>query len=336
MNGLSRQNVQGSSIEPYHLSFEGYDYNQAQQHRTEQSIMHEPPHLDPLNVFPDQYQSDVTCENSGPDGMSLSTFFRSATNNYEAGGDVGIQLGNREIRPGRQWSDPQEMGNQANPSMNPVLGIDPSTRGIDPSLIDRSFFKTCKPLWADVDETNAGGDDAQNEEFPRNYDDLDSHSPSGPSTSTFSRSDTVSRKTVSRAASSTAPLSRGSARPRAGHPFSSGSSVMTCNICDDDPDCERKPAYHGSTESQKSSLRRHKHKKHSGGQNWFYQCDLYKDGSACGELIGRADNRRRHVETSHPTEYLELPPKDATTRNPNDVTNSMLNRWFPKAPQSTG
>ena len=207
--------------------------------------------------------------------------------------------------------------------------------GIDPSLIDGPCLDNCKTFCAYVDETNAGGGDTQNENFPRNYDDLEGHSPSGPLNSISSRSDTVSRKTVSRAASSTAPRSRGHARPRTGHPFSSGSSVTTCDICDDDPNCERKPAYHGSNVSQKSSLRRHKHKMHSGGQISFYHCDLDKDGSACGERIRRADNRRRHVKTSHPKEYMELSPIDAATRNPNDITNKMLDWWFSEPREST-
>ena len=263
--------------------------------------------------------------------MRVSLLFRSATNNYEAGGDVDIQLLDRatvDNGPGRQWSDLQEMGNQADPSTIPMLGI-------DPSLMDRSFFKTCEPLWADVDETDAGGGDTQNERLPRNSDDLDSHSPTSPSTSMLSRSDTISRKLVSRSTSSIAPRSRGRASHRAGQPFSSGSSGTTCNICDDDPDCERKPAYHGTTESQKSSLRRHTHKKHSGGQDWSYQCSLNKDGSPCGEFINIAQNRRRHVESVHPTESRELPPKDAAKRNPNDTTNAMLDGWFSKVPKST-
>ena len=112
MDDLSLQNVQGSSIEPYNTSFEGYGYSQSQQHRTEQSIMHQPnalSRLDSWNGSPGLYQSDVISKNSRPEGMRFSPFPRSATKNYEAGGEVDIQLWNREIPPDRQWSDPQRI-----------------------------------------------------------------------------------------------------------------------------------------------------------------------------------------------------------------------------------
>ncbi|CAD6571099.1 MAG: hypothetical protein ASARMPRED_004201 [Alectoria sarmentosa] len=332
MDGLSRQNVQGSSLESYDPSFDRYGYSQAQQPRTEQSTMYQSialPGLDPRNDFPRQYRADITGGGSEPDGMRESLRVHSATNNHEAGGDVDVQSWNRttvgnNISSGRQCSDSQEMGNKANPYTAP---------GIDLSLMDESFYKTYESFCAEVDQTHAGGGDTQNVGFPRNSDDLDSYSPNGPSTPMFFGSHTVLRKTGSCAASNTAPYSRRGAGHRPDHPLSSGSSVNTCNICDDDPDCERKPAYYGTSESQKSSLRRHMRQEHSGGQNWSYQCSIDKDGSPCGEFISRADNRRRHVELTHPKESRELPPKDAK-RNANDITNAKLDGWISKVPSA--
>lgn len=317
MDGLSRQNVQGSSLESYDPSFDRYSYSQAQQPRTEQSTMYQPialPGLDPRNDFPRQYQADITGEDSEPDGMGESLRVHSATNNHEAGGDSDVQPWNRttvgnNISSGRQCSDSQEMGTKANPYTAP---------GIDPSLIDGSFHETYGSFCAEVDQTHAGGGDTQNVGFPRNSDDLDSYSPNGPSTPMFFGS---------------APCSRRRAGHRPGHPLSSGSSMKTCTICDDDPDCERKPAYYGTSESQKSSLRRHMREEHSGGQNWSYQCSIDKDGSPCGEFISRADNRRRHVELTHPKESRQLPPKNAK-RNANDITNALLDGWIPKVPSA--
>lgn len=228
-------------------------------------------------------------------------------------------------------SDSQLMGNQANPTPNFFSGI-------DPSLINHSDGEASAQFSADVDETHAGDGGTQNGGLLRNSDDLDS--PIGSSNFMFSRSGTVSG-TVSRAASSTAPRSCGHTRThahrRAGHrtdqPVSSGSSITTCDICENDPNCARRPAYSGSADSQKSSLRRHKKLEHFDGQHWSYQCSIDKDGSPCGKSISRADNRRKHVEKVHPT--MELPPKDAATRTSNDTTNARLDEWIPKVPQST-
>lgn len=309
-DGLSRQTYD-----------EGYGYMQASQHRTEQNILYQPNALlglDSSNNFPGQYQTGVTGENMGPGGTRASLSASRDTN----------------FGPG---SDSQLNGNQANRFMN----------GIDPSTIYRAYLQDFDDFGADVDETDMGGGNTQNEGPPRNSDDLDSCSPIGLSTSLFSTSDTVSG-TISRAASSTAPRSRGRARThahgrartcarsRAGHrtgqPVFSESSVTTCSICENDPHREHRPAYGGSADSQRSSLRRHMREEHSDGQNGSYQCSLDKDGSPCGELISRADNRRRHVERIHPTESMELPPRDAATRASNDITNARLDEWIPKVP----
>lgn len=80
-DGLDRQNVQVSSVEPY-----GYGYNQAQQRRTEQGIMYQPnavPGLNSHNDFSGQCQADATCENAWADGKRASLGFRSVTDNHE-------------------------------------------------------------------------------------------------------------------------------------------------------------------------------------------------------------------------------------------------------------
>lgn len=250
-DGLSRQTYD-----------EGYGHRQAPQHRTEQIILYQPNALfglDSSNNFPGQYQTGVT------GGMRASL---SASRDTDFG-------------PG---SDSQLNGNQANRFMN----------GIDPSTIYRSYLQDFDDFGADVDETDMGGGNRQNEGPPRNTDDLDSCSPIGLSTSVFSTSDTV-LGTVSRAASSTAPRSRGRARThahgrartrarsRAGHrtgqPVSFESSVTTCSICENDPHREHRPAYGGSADSQRSSLRRHMREEHSDGRNGSYECSLDKDGS---------------------------------------------------------
>lgn len=343
MDGLSRQNIQGSSINPTNAV---YGYPQAPQHRNEQSIMYQSNAsggLDSWNNFLGLDQFGVTGENSGPDGMRAPLRFRSVTDDHEAGGNLDPQprfpttLENN-FGPGSYLP---LTGNQANTSPDP-------SRGIDPSLMNEYYYEDCANFGADVDQTDGGRGDTQDEGVPRNSENLDSHSPIGSSTSMVSRSDTVS-ETISRVASGTAPRSRGRARThargrarnrarsgaghRTGQPVSSESSVTTCPTCDNDPDCERRPAYRGSADSQRSSIRRHIREEHSDGQIWSYQCSLNNDGSSCGALISRADNRRRHVEEVHPTESEELPPRDAATRNFNDMTNARLNEWFSKVPR---
>ena len=350
MDDLNRQSVQGSSINPTNMA---YGSPQAPQHRNEQSIMYQSSAsrgLDAWNNFPGQYQIGVTGGNSGPDGMRASLRFCSVTENHEADGNLDPQpqvpaTMDNNFGPG---SESQLMGNQANTSPNPSFGI-------DPSLINESYYEDCAIFSADADQTDeggGGGGDTQDEGLPRNSEDLESHSPIGSSTSMVSRSDTVS-ETISRVASGTAPHSRrlawthargrtrirtrarSGAGHRTGQPVSSESSVTTCPTCDNDPDCERRPAYRGSADSQRSSIRRHIREEHSNGHIWSYQCSLDNDGLPCGALISRADNRRRHVENVHPTESEELPLRDAATRNFNDITNARLNEWFSKVPRWT-
>ncbi|MCJ1451123.1 hypothetical protein MMC28_001458 [Mycoblastus sanguinarius] len=312
MGSLSRQDVQASLIEPYNTSFEEHGYSQAQKRRTEQSIAYQTNalrSLDSWRNFSVPYRTDIPYENIA-DGDIDNQNCDLATVDSNNG-------------PSSQSSDSQEIGNLANPSTIYMSGI-------HPSLTDESFLEKCGAFLADVDGTDLGGSDAENEPLLRNTDDLDDHSPNGPLTSTPSRFDTVSTKTHSRVASNTTPRFHRRAR----RPVSSRSSKTTCKKCDDDPECEHKPVFVGSTESQKTSLGRHMRDEHSGSQDWSYQCLLDKDGSACMRDIKLARGRRKHVESLHLTQSRLLPPKD-DKRNPNAETNAMLEKWFTKIPRTS-
>lgn len=226
------------------------------------------------------------------------------------------------------------MGYQAN--SNPDLWS-----GVDPRLIDASYSTECEPFFADVNETQAGEGETQNEGLPPNFDRIDSHSTIGLPRPMLSGSGNAS-ETASRAVSSTAspPCRRTRARAhrRASHhtvqPVSSESSDTTCDICQNDPNCNGGPSFTGTADSQKSSLRRHKREAHGDDQNSLYQCTIDKDGSPCGKIISRSDNRRRHVETAHPTKAMELPQKEVTTRK-SSYAKVLLDQWIPNVPQST-
>ena len=322
MDGLSFQGIEGSSMSPTNVA---YGYPQAPQHRNEQNIMYQSNasgRLDSWNIFPGQGQVGVTGESSGPDGRRASLRFRSVTDNHEADGNLDphhqflAPIGNN-FGPG---SDLPRTANHENTSPNP-------SSGIDPSLMTRSCFEDCANFGAEIDQIDGGGGggDTQDEGLLRNPEDLDIHSPIGSSASMFSRSDTVSP-------TSTAPLSG----HRTGQPVSSESSVTTCPTCDNDPDCVRRPVYHGTSASQKKSMRRHNSREHSDLPTWSYQCSLDKNGSPCRAIISdRADNRRRHVERVHPTEAEELPQRDVKKRNPNSITNARLDECFFKVPRRT-
>ena len=331
---------------------EGYGFMQAPQQGTEQTTMYQSNALlglDSSNSSPGQNRFGVTGEHLGPNGTRTSLCFRSVTDYHEAGRDVGFlpwSSATGDINLGLV-SDSQLNGNQVNPY----------TIGIDRSTIGESYDQIYNAFSADIDETGidetdggrgggggGGGENAQNGEPSRNSDDLDGSALSGLSASMTTSPDTIS-DTFSHAASRTAPHSRGRtqnsargrartrARGRAGHRtfqlISSESSVTTCEICENDPHCERRPIYGGSADSQRSSLRRHMHEEHCDGQSW-YQCSIDNDGSVCGKLISRRDNRRRHVENVHPAKSMELPPRDAATRAPNHITSAFLDEWIPK------
>ena len=245
------------------------------------------------------------------------------------GGDISDQsstsaAADNNIGLGNQFSDSKEIRNQANPSTVFMSGS-------DPSVIDTSFSEKCVPCNRVADETERNGSDAQNELLPRNPDDLDSHFPISPPTSTSSRSDTVPTKTLSRVESDTIPRSYRRVR----RSYSSVSSETTCKKCDDDPDCKHKPVFGGSIESQKTSLGRHMREEHSGRQDWSYQCLLDNDGSACAKTIKLARNRRKHTEAVHPAESKELPPTDKSTRTANARTNALLDSWYAKVPRKS-
>lgn len=332
MDELGGQSFQGSFLDPDNTSFEGYGYSQTRQSRTEQSAMNQVDALRGIDEwrstpnFPFQYRNGLTYERFGPDGMRLPLPFDLAANDHGARGDlenqncISANMGN-DIDPGSQW--PHEIGNQAHTSAIPISGI-------DLSLVDGRFYEDCESFSADATKTNPGGGDAPNERLPCNPYDLVDHFSNGPPNSTCSRSDPVSRKTLSRATSNTTRRYHGRAR----HPFSSGPSETRCTKCDDDPDREHKPAFQGDIRSQKTSLKRHMREEHSGSQVWSYQCLLDKrDGSACMTVIKEPRGRRKHVETLHPTESGELPPTDADKRRPNNKTDAMLGEWFAKVPR---
>ena len=313
---------------PDNTSFEVYGYSQTQQPRTERRAMNQANALrgiDDSRRTPNFYQNGLRYDEFGPDGIRLPLLFNLATNNHGAPGDLENQncssanMGN-DIDPGSQWPYTHEIGNQAQIPMP----------GIDPFLVDRRCYEACESFVADANKTNPGGRDAPNERLACSPSDLVDHLSNGPPTSTFSRSDPVSRKSLSRTASNITRRYHGRAR----HPISSEPTETRCTKCDDDPDREHKPAFHGGTRSQKTSLNRHMREEHSGSQRWSYQCLLDKrDGSACMTVIKESRGRRKHVETLHPTKSGELPPTAADKRRPNNETDAMLGKWFDKVPR---
>ncbi len=214
-------------------------------------------------------------------------------------------MGNH-IDSGNRGSDSLDIGNHGPLSTTHLPGI-------DPSLENSHVLEKYGQFSADADQTGAGGRDMQN--------DFLAHEPLNPierpTTPTGSRSDTVSKGTP-RGASQLTP------RYRSGHrEVSSGTSLLKCEKCEADPNCEKKPEYTGK--SQKTSLAKHMRKKHSGSQK--YQCLLEKDGSICNTVFTDPQNRRRHLEGTH---NFEFPPKDIAKRNSNPKTDKILDDCFAK------
>ena len=290
IGGPTGQNVQGSYRG-------GFDYNQVQQHGTE-SITYQ----------------------SGLYGKRASLRFRSVIDNQEAGRDVDDQ------------SHHPTTLNTALQRLNYRENILPYTsQGIDPSLIGGSYHANIRDFNEAADGTDAAEGGTHNERLPRNFDHTDDHPPTGTSPPILTRSDTVSG-TAFHAASSTASCSsrgtRTSAPSRATYrtdqPDPSQTSGTTCDICDRDPNCEKVPTYTGTAESQKTSLNRHKLYEHPNGQIPYFRCSIDVNGSPCGKTLSRIDNRKRHIQTKHPTKNAIL------LRSSKSETKALLDQWVPK------
>ena len=307
MSALRGQNVQGSFTWPYN---DGYAHNQTQ-----------------------QYGTGRVTDQTGLDGKRASFRLRSATDNHED----GRVLDSRSHHPTTlnnsfgSKSGSQLLNYDADASQGTSLGI-------DPSLVDGSYYAKIREFNAAANETNAVESGTRDAGLSRNFDCNDYHAPIGNSPFLLSGADAVAG-TASRAASRTALRSfrgtRAGACGRAGHhadrPSPSQSSGTTCDICKHDLNCEDPPTFTGTASSQKSSLKRHIRDEHSDGPKPFYVCLIDKDGSPCGKELGRRDNRRMHVEKIHPKKAKELPP---SSRGANPITQALLGLWVPEVSNS--
>lgn len=202
--------------------------------------------------------------------------------------------------------------------------------GVNLCLVDERYPQEYGSFCADIDKTKLGCRDLQNKFLPGNSNGLDGSLdaislgddfPHGSTHHALPMSDSVPIEAQSYAESHLPSSSRSGTRRLS---LSYGSSVTTCEVCDEDPNVDRKPCYGGTIESQKNSLRRHKRDAH--GPPLAYECHLDKEGSTCNRLVTLARNRRKHVDKVHPAESKALPKKDGTARNPE--AKAMLDGWF--------
>ena len=330
MDDPGRQIDQGYFTEPCNHGGEQRGSSEVQ-HNIEQSIVNGNNALRGIGSwrsFPVQSEVNYSDEYYGSDSMSCSLNCRPATDKCEAFGDNAIQNWNMAptentlARPG-QWPSSQEIDNLVVPSTSLASGL-------DPNLLNGSFPRVYDPFVGDADMTNTGAFDSQNERFPHYLGDSDNHSPSGSSTSQAPRYDTGSRNILSPTASDTTPcLDYGANRQVAPE------SWRRCKLCDEDPNCERKPVFSGSVENQKINQARHMRENHPRGPMNHYKCLLSKeDGSACKSVIKKARNRRKHVESLHKGDSRGL-PSTSKDRRPNGETNKMLDKFFTPQPRSS-
>ncbi len=311
MDESSRQSVQASSTKPCNPSAEEYGYSEIQQHCTDQSVLERTNALHGVgsgfNVSDGYY---------GSDSMKILLNRVSATDKCESISDNTNQNWNPSaIETNRarqsQWKNSQELGNPVDLSMIPAFGI-------DPSLLDKPFSGAYRSFVEDVDKTNIGAIDSQNEKFLHNSGEVDAHSPSDPSAFMAPTYDAESRDTLCPTVSSTAPsLYHGTHSQLVPEPSEN------CKICGE--------VFSGRAEWQKDNRRRHIREKHRTGQKLRYKCLLNKDGVACQTVVKEVRYRRKHVESVHQRESGKLPPVDAN-RRPNNETNKMLDKWFAKLP----
>ena len=292
VGGPTGQNMQGS----YHG---GYAYNQAQQHGTEIT-----------------YQS-------APYRKRASLRYRSVTDNQEAGRDVD-----------NQSHHPTTLNNSlgGGPDLQlltyPESTLPYTSQGINPSLIDGPCREWIRDFNEAANGTAVAEGGTHNERLPSNFDHTDDHPPTRTSPSILTRSDTVSG-TAYHAASSTAPRSRRGTRTsassratyRTDQPDPSQTSGTTCDVCERDPNCEIVPKYTGTADSQKTSLNRHKRDNHHNNGMRYFRCSIDMHGSPCGKEVSRSDNRKRHVDTTHPTSAILL-------RRSKSETKALLDQWF--------
>ena len=245
-------------------------------------------------------RANVSNSHHTSDDMRNSFNCRSATDKREGS----------TVNPSQLQNSVPIANNIARPTQGTYLqGInyqtDESTLGIDQGLAGPDFGKEYGYFAEDANNTKTDAYDSQTEGYTNDPNSFGSCYPSNPS-ALAPRNAPDSRNILSSTVSIlTLPFDHGT------HSQLAPGSSNRCYECDKDF-------------AHRQNLNRHMqehHKEHS-----QYNCLLSKDGLACtGHATKR--NRRRHVETIHPRESMELPPK-STNRRPNPQTDEMLDRWF--------
>ena len=306
-------------MEPCNPGAEDRGYGEVQQHYTEQSTVKGTNALRGIESWRDcpvQGEISVSDDSYRLDSMSISLNYRSATDKREA----------FRVNTNQKWNSAaienyparQSQGQISQETDTPVDSSTSLTSGIYPSLLNKSFSGVYEPFVKDADKTNTGEFNLQTKKFPRDPDDFDDRSPTFDSSVCDFGSGNIQSPTVS---NTTSHLDHGS------HSQLAPESSERCNICDENPSCERKPGFSGP-----ANRRRHMREHHSGSQRIHFKCLLDDHGSPCGTSVKNARYRKKHVKSIHQREFSELPPIDKKHR-PNNETDKMLDKWFAKKVQ---
>ena len=318
-DGSGRQIVPGSYMEPCNPGAEDRGYGEVQHHYTEQSTVKGLNALRGIESWrpcPVQGEVCVSDDYYKLDSMSVSLNCRSVTDKREA----------FRVNTNQKWNSAaienarQSQGQILQETDTPVDSSTSLASGIHPSLLNKSFSGVYEPFVKDADKTNTGEFNLQTKKFPRDPDDFDDRSPTFDSSMCDFGSGNMHSPTASNTASH---LDHGS------HSQLAPESWERCNICDENPSCERKPAF-----SSPANRRRHMREHHSGSQRILFKCLLDDHGSPCGISVKNARYRKKHVKSIHKTEFSKLPPIDKKHR-PNNETDKMLDKWFAKVQTST-
>ena len=213
--------------------------------------------------------------------------------------------------------------------------------GVDKSLINGSVTQGHNELLEDVDRAASEGDSWQSTLLPQSWHqalqalpqtiDCCNHLP-GRTATPSSLGPEASPTYVFPATSSSRTSRRRRRRAQSAHPRNmTGPSFTSCEICDADSDIIYKPRFTGDAANQKNNHRRHKRLQHTSERDQLYRClILNAKGLPCQMSIGPAQNRRRHIEHSHPEQAMQLPPTNSAFRRPNPDANAKLDHWFEK------
>ena len=189
--------------------------------------------------------------------------------------------------------------------------FDPSALGIDQSLQPPYFSEVHGSFVEDANNTNTDACDSQNEEHPHNLGYPGNHCPSK-SSALAPNCVPVSRNMLSSIVPNMTPHFDQGAQSQL-----APESSEKCQTC--------RKAFSNSDNRRRHTREIHSLEPHT--EKVQYKCRLIKNGSVCSANIKDARNRRKHVETSHRQESMELPPTSKNHRR-NDKTDEILNGWF--------